>query len=96
MKKKKQYFIPHKLSPDGLVLIYIYEHLTGKSVGKYTARPTKTPHKLNNLTVVLGAMKKDGILTGDIRFFYLVFFYGFILFYFLFLFILNLLLLFLI
>ena len=52
---------------DGLVLIALYEKLTGRSVGKYCQTPTKTAQKLNNLTVVLGLMKKEKIIPGDIR-----------------------------
>ena len=48
------------------MLITLYEKLTGKTVGKYSPTPTKTAQKLNNLTIVLNLMKKEGIFSGDV------------------------------
>jgi hypothetical protein len=51
------------------VLIYLYEHLTGKRVGKYSHTPKTVAQKINNLTVVFNAMKKDGIrFAEDVRY----------------------------
>ena len=53
---------------DGLVLLQVFEKVAGRTAGKYSKMPEKTAQKINNLTVVLGAMKSENMLASHSSF----------------------------
>lgn len=47
---------------DGVILIHLIERLTGRQINaKYHAQPTHRLQKLDNMEVVINAMKAEGI-----------------------------------
>lgn len=46
---------------DGTVLIRLVETLTGKKMKQYNKSPSITAHKLDNLDMLFGFMRSNGI-----------------------------------
>ena len=55
---------------DGIKLINLYEVVSKKQVGRYTKKPKLPTQMIENVTLALKAMEKDGINLLSIGMFY--------------------------